>query len=90
LQARFREHVNDNPKVVARNLAKVGAEISPHTVAAHQKQLPQNWDAFIAYCRAYPGFALDALELMGIDIDQDRAAYATFLSMKRQITGEQS
>lgn len=39
----------------------------------------------IAFCRAYPGFGLEALELMGIDIDRDRDAYAMFLALQQRV-----
>jgi isopenicillin N synthase-like dioxygenase len=88
VQERFTEHVTESPKVVALKLAKVGKPISPHTVKAHQQRLPDTMETFFAYCRAYPGFALDALELMGIDLDMQRDAYAQFIELQRRIRGQ--
>ena len=34
-----------------------------------------------AHCR-HPGFGMEALDLMGIDIDQDPRAFARFLELK--------
>jgi hypothetical protein len=77
-------HVTDTAKVVAR---KTGA--SPKTVDSHrQGNVPQSWAQMIAYGRAYPGFALDVVELMGVDIGQDREAYALFLQLQRQVRGQ--
>jgi hypothetical protein len=39
-----------------------------------------------AHCR-HPGFGLEALDLMGIDIDQDPCAFAKFLELKNLMHG---
>ena len=76
-------HVTEPAKVVARKVAA-----SPDTVESHRQQIPQSWANLIAYCRAYPAFALDVVEAMGLDLDRDRDAYATFLQLQRQVRGE--
>jgi hypothetical protein len=83
LQHSFRLHVTDPAKVAAK---KTGA--SPDTVEAHKQALPKNYAQFIAYCRAYPGFALDVIEEMGIDLDQNREAYVMFLQLQKTVRGE--
>jgi isopenicillin N synthase-like dioxygenase len=88
VQTVFSKHVTEPPKVVALKLAKAGAPISHHTVKAHQQRVPDTMETFLAYCRAYPGFALDALELMGIDLDLHRDAYAQFLELQQRIRGQ--
>lgn len=83
LQRSLTLHVTDPAKVVARKIVA-----SPDTVEAHRQSVPKSWASMIAYCRAYPAFGLEVLELMGIDIDRDRNAYATFLQLQRQLRGE--
>jgi hypothetical protein len=39
-----------------------------------------------AHCR-HPGFGMEALDLMGIDIDQDPLAFARFLELKKLMQG---
>lgn len=76
-------HVTDPAKVVAR---RTGA--SADTVDHHrQGNVPQSWSQLIAYCRAYPAFGLEVLELMGIDIGADRNAYVMFLQLQKQVRG---
>lgn len=76
-------HVSDPAKIVAR---KTGASVD--TIDNHRAgNVPQSWTQMIAYCRAYPAFALDVVEMMGLDIDRDREAYALFLSLQRQMRG---
>lgn len=71
-------------KEVAR---KVDASID--TVESHRAgNIPQSWASLVAYCRAYPAFGMEVLELMGIDIDADARAFAAFLSLQRQVRGE--
>jgi hypothetical protein len=84
LHVRLVQHVTEPSKVVAK---KIGA--SADTVDLHrQGGVPQSWAQMIAYCRAYPAFGLEVLELIGIDIDRDRDAYATFLQLQKQVRGE--
>lgn len=84
LKLAFRQHVTGAPKVVAK---KVGT--SPDSVESYRSgNIPQSWAQMIAFCRAYPAFGLEALELMGIDIDRDRNAYAIFLNLQKQVRGE--
>jgi hypothetical protein len=83
LQESLTLHVTDPAKVVARKVAA-----SPDTVDAHRASVPQSWAGLIAYCRAYPAFALDVLEEMGIDIDRDREAYAMFLLLQQRVRGQ--
>jgi hypothetical protein len=84
LHARLVSHVTEPSKIVAK---KVGA--SPDSVDLYrQGSVPKSWAALIAYCRAYPAFGLEVLELMNIDIDRDRNAYATFLQLQKQVRGE--
>lgn len=84
LHRALRLHVNDPAKIAAR---KTGASVD--TVDNHLAgNVPQSWAQMIAYCRAYPGFGLEVLELMGIDIDRDRQAYAIFLSLQKTVRGE--
>lgn len=75
-------HVSDPAKVVA---PRVGA--SHRTVEADRMAIPQSWDRFIAYCRAYPMFALDAAVEMGLEFDRDRESYSRFLEFQRSIRG---
>lgn len=82
LQESLALHVTDPAKVVARKVAA-----SPDTVDAHRANVPQSWATMIAYCRAYPAFGLEVLDLMGIDIDRDREAYAMFLALQKQVRG---
>ncbi len=83
LQELLTVHVTEPVKVVARKVAA-----SPDTVEAHRASVPQSWATMIAYCRAYPAFGLEVLEMMGIDIDRDREAYAMFLMLQKQVRGE--
>lgn len=76
-------HVTDPAKVVARKV-----DASPDTVEAHRREIPKSWAQMIAYCRAYPAFALDVVEAMGLDIDRDREAYSMFLQLQKQVRGE--
>jgi len=83
LQESLTLHITEPAKVVARKVAA-----PPKTVESHRQAIPKSWGQLIAYCRAYPAFALDVVEAMGLDIDRDRAAYSAFLSLQRQIRGE--
>jgi hypothetical protein len=83
LHGKFVRHFSEPAKVVAR---KVGQ--SADTVDLYrQTSVPQAWAQFAEYCRANPAFALDILEDLGIDIDQDRNAYAMFLQLQKQVRG---
>src|SRR4051812_47135445 len=88
VQARFSRHVTESPKVVAQKLAKAGVPISPFTVEAHQQSLPKAFDTQFGYCRVYPAYALDCLEVMGIDLDMHRDGFAVYLEMQRRIRGQ--
>jgi hypothetical protein len=80
----FRQHVTDPAKIVAQ---KVGA--SPDSVESYRSgNIPQSWAQMIAFCRAYPAFGLEVLELMGLDIDRDREAYGIFLTLQKRVRGE--
>lgn len=71
-------------KEIARRI-----DASADTVESHrQGNIPQSWAQMIAYCRAYPAFGVEVMELMGIDIDQDPRAFAMFLSLQKQVRGE--
>lgn len=84
LHARLVAHVKEPSKVAAQ---RVGA--SPDSIDSYrQGNVPQSWAQMIAFGRAYPGFALDVMEMMGIDVDRDRNAYALFLSLQKQVRGE--
>jgi hypothetical protein len=83
LQQSLEVHVTDPAKVVARKV-----DASPDTVESHRQNVPKSWAQMIAYCRAYPGFALDVVEAMGVDIDRDRNAYVLFLQLQRAVRGE--
>lgn len=79
LQRKFKEHFPDPAKKVGRNVG-----LSAETVDVYrQANVPQAWAQFAEVCRANPHFALDVLVDLGIDLDNDRDAYAQFLSMKR-------
>lgn len=83
LTERFKVHVTDPSKVAARKIGK-----SAETVDAYRQiGVPQSWADLIECCRKYPAFALDVLEVMGLDIDRDRESYAIFLSLQRQMQG---
>lgn len=71
-------------KEVARKI-----DASMDTVESHrQGNIPQSWAQMIAYCRAYPAFGVEVMELMGIDIDQDPRAFVLFLQLQKQVRGE--
>lgn len=77
-------HVTDPAKIVAR---RTGASID--TVDNHRSgNVPQSWAQLIAYCRAYPAFGLEVLEMIGIDVDRDRDAYAIFLTLQQRVRGQ--
>lgn len=82
LQQSLTLHVTEPSKVVARKV-----DASPDTVESHRASVPQSWAGLIAYCKAYPAFGLEVLELMGIDIDRDRESYALFLRLQQQVRG---
>jgi hypothetical protein len=70
-------------KEVARHV-----ESSIDTIdARRQGNIPVAWAEMIEYCRAYPAFGMEVLEQMGIDIDQDRQAFAIFLQLQNQVRG---
>ena len=83
LQRALTLHVTDQAKVVARKI-----DASPDTVESHRQNVPKSWAALIAYCRAYPSFGLEVLEMMGLDIDRDREAYSLFLQLQKQVRGQ--
>jgi hypothetical protein len=84
LQRSFKLHVNEPAKVAARKIGK-----SAETVDAYrQVGVPQSWADLVECCRKYPGFALDVMEAMGLDVDRDRDAYAMFLSLQRAVRGQ--
>jgi hypothetical protein len=85
LHVRLVEHVTEPTKDVLRKVPHISADSID---AYRQKNVPQAWAQMIAFGRAYPGFALDIMEMMGIDIDRDRNAYATFLQLQKQVRGE--
>jgi hypothetical protein len=79
LHQKFKVHFSEPSKVTARRV-----ELSAETVDLYkQANVPEAWATFAAVCRANPHFALDVLVDLGIDLDNDRDAYAQFLSMKR-------
>jgi hypothetical protein len=81
LQQSFKLHVTEPSKVAARKLGK-----SAETVDAYrQVGLPKSWADMIECGRKYPAFALDVVEMMGLDIDRDRDSYAIFLSLQRAV-----
>lgn len=83
LTERFKVHVTEPAKVAARKLGK-----SAETVDAYRQiGVPQSWADMVETCRKYPAFALDVVEVMGLDIDRDRESYAIFLTLQRQMTG---
>jgi hypothetical protein len=49
--------------------------------------IPVAWAEMIEWCRAYPAFGMEVLELMGIDIDHDPRAFAKFLELKNMVNG---
>lgn len=83
LHRRLTLHVTDPAKIVARKV-----DASPETVEAHRASVPKSWAQMIAYCRAYPAFGLEVLELMGIDVDRDREAYSLFLQLQQRVRGQ--
>jgi hypothetical protein len=84
LQLKFKAHFPEPAKKVAREVG-----LSPETVDLYrQSGIPKSWAQFAQICRANPAFALDVLEDLGITIDQDRNAYALFLSLQRAVRGE--
>lgn len=84
LQRSFKVHITDTAKTAAR---KVGQ--SAETVDVYrQVNVPIAWAQMVEWCRAYPAFALDVMEHMGLDIDQDRNAYVLFLQLQKQVRGE--
>jgi hypothetical protein len=83
LQESLAVHVTDPAKIVARKV-----DASPDTVDAHRMSVPKSWAQLIAYCRAYPGFALEVASEMGLEFDRDREAYAVFLSLQQKMRGE--
>lgn len=84
LHIRLVSHVREPTKEVLRKVRGVSAD---SVDAYRQKNVPQSWAQMVAFGRGYPGFALDVMELMGIDIDADRAAYAQYLELQRRIRG---
>lgn len=54
-----------------------------------QGQIPAAWAEMIEWCRAYPGFGMEVLDMMGIDIDADPRAFAKFLELKNLVNGGQ-
>jgi hypothetical protein len=68
-------------KAVARSTG-----FHPDTIdSLRQGNIPEAWARFCEVGKAYPLFGLHALDLMGIDIDQDPQAFAKFLEAQRYI-----
>jgi hypothetical protein len=83
LQRKFKQHFPDPAKKVGRNVG-----LSAETVDVYrQANVPQAWAQFAEVCKANPAFAIDILEDLGIDIDQDRNAYVLFLQLQKQVRG---
>lgn len=73
--------------IPAREVAR-HVESSIDTIEARrQGNIPIAWAEMVEYCRAYPAFGMEVLELMGIDIDQDRNAFVMFLQLQKQVRG---
>jgi hypothetical protein len=74
-------------QVVAKAFApSIGA--SPVTIESYRKKFPQAVINAVMIGRALPAFGLEMMDMMNIDIDQDRAAFAEFLSLQKRIRGQ--
>lgn len=85
LHVRLVQNVTEPTKDVLRKVRGISADSID---AYRQKSVPMSWAQMVAFGRAYPGFALDVMEMMGIDIDRDRDAYAQFIELQRRIRGQ--
>lgn len=74
-------------QVVAKSLAPtIGA--SAATIEGYRQRFPQAAVNVVMIGRHFPMFGLEMMDMMNIDIDQDRAAFAEFLSLQKRIRGQ--
>lgn len=74
-------------QVPAKALApRIGTSVA--TVESLRQRIPQAWVTLILMGRALPGFGLEVMDAMNIDIDGDRAAFAKFLELQRVVRGK--
>lgn len=86
LASALTEHVP--PRVVPAKEVARHVDSNIDTIEARRRaNIPVAWAEMIEWCRAYPGFGMEVLELMGIDIDQDPRAFAKFLELKNLVSG---
>jgi len=74
-------------QVVAKAFAPaIGA--SPATIESYRQRFPQAAVNVVMLGRTLPMFGLELMDMMNIDIDQDRAAFAQFLELQKRVRGQ--